>query len=275
MNEFKVNDPYKSFLKTVLREKANELRQRYLPGGPPYDPTLVADGLGVEVQECVLTGIDGYVEIKDGKYTAVISQHAKPTRKRFTLAHELCHVLLMQQADKGKPFQLVRYRTNGKLPGLHQDPVEESLCNYFAGELLIPLSQVKSRIRNCRIAPESIFKLASDFHVSTQAAAVNIIKAQKRVTACSFWNLESLWPMPSWWIGVKTPHKSEMEMLESLVGERIHITQIWESYANKRQHFIVSVAPTPGMQYAMVLIERLENNKKTKFQSSRYRSTGP
>ncbi len=88
--------------------------------------------MGVEVRECDLKGIDGYVEVVGGKYVASISRRINPGRQRFTLGHELCHVVLMKQAEDGKPLPLVRYRTKGGLPGLHQDPQEEALCNYFA-----------------------------------------------------------------------------------------------------------------------------------------------
>lgn len=250
-----VSTVYRERLRRVLQLNAWELLRKYAPGGPPYDPRLVAQGMQVDVQETELAGIEGYIEMKDGRYVAVISKSAQERRRRFTLAHELCHVLLMRKAEDGRPVRLIRFRTNGNLPGLHQDPVEESLCNYFAGELLMPSNEIRTRLSERMLEPVTILDLAADYEVSIQAAAIQIVRELKsQVIACSLWNLESLWPVPVWWTGFETQYQSELQRLESLAEEKAELIEIWQSYSGRRQRVKIMVTPTPAMRYAIILI---------------------
>jgi len=230
-----------SSLYSAVRNHAQELVARH-DGGPPYDPYLVAEQLDIEVVEELLVGIDGYVEIKDGRYYVGISSSTPAVRKRFTLAHELCHVWLMNQAANGCPAPLIRYRTGKNLPSLHQDPLEESLCNFFASELLIPSEQVESRFAGKTIAPRTIFKLARDYRVSKQTVAIKLTRVFKhQVVACSLWSLKSLWPLPMWWLGVKAT-KHEMDLLEELVGEGAPTMDLWSDYGKAKNPVVVESA---------------------------------
>lgn len=252
-----VSTEYHDRLRKALRSCARNLLRKYAPDGPPYDPFLVAQGLHVDVQDTELAGIEGYIETKDGRYVASISTNAQETRRRFTLAHELCHVLLMRKAEDGKPVRLIRFRANGNLPGLHQDPVEESLCNYFAGELLMPSDEIHMRLLDNAIEPTMILDFARDYHVSHQAAAIQIVRVLKdRLISCSFWNLESLWPLPIWWSGFKTQYRGELQRLEGLVERRTELTDVWLSYGGRRQRVKIMIAPTPAKRFAMVLVMR-------------------
>jgi hypothetical protein len=252
-----VSTEYHERLRKALKCRARDLLCKYTPEGPPYDPYLVAHGLGVDVQDTDITGIEGFIETRNGRYVASISTGADETRRRFTLAHELCHVLLMRTAEDGRPVNLIRFRANGNLPGLHQDPVEESLCNYFAGELLMPSDEIRNRLLGQKVVPATILDFAREYDVSQQAAAIQIVKVLKdRLIACSFWNLQSLWPMPLWWTGFKTQYQSELRRLEGLVERRSEVTEVWESYGGRRQQVTVMITPTPAKRYALILIVR-------------------
>jgi hypothetical protein len=252
-----VSTEYQERLRQALRNCARELLHKYAPDGPPYDPYMVADGLRVDVKDTELAGIEGFIETKNGRYVASISTGAHETRRRFTLAHELCHVLLMRKAEGGTPVNLIRFRANGNLPGLHQDPVEESLCNYFAGELLMPSDEIHKRLLRQSVEPTTILDFASDYQVSHQAAAIQIVKVLKdRIIACSFWNLQSLWPMPLWWTGFRTQHQAELRRLEGLVERKTEVIEVWQSYGGKRQRVKIMITPTPAKRFAMILVMR-------------------
>jgi IrrE N-terminal-like domain len=252
-----VSTEYHERLRKALRIRARDLLRKYAPVGPPYDPYLVARGLGVDVQDTEIAGIEGFIETRNGRYVASISTGANETRRRFTLAHELCHVLLMRTAEDGKPVNLIRFRANGNLPGLHQDPVEESLCNYFAGELLMPSDEICKRLMGQKVVPATILDFARDYDVSQQAAAIQIVKVLRdRLIACSFWNLQSLWPMPLWWTGLRTQYQSELRCLEGLVERSSEIIEVWESYGGRRQRVTVMVTPTPAKRYALILVAK-------------------
>jgi hypothetical protein len=255
-----VSTLYQERLKRALKQCARELVRKYGPSAPPYDPQLVAQGMRVDVRQAELTGIEGYIETYGGRYVAVISTKAQETRRRFTLAHELCHVLFMRKADGGRPVRLVRFRANGTLPGLHQDPVEESLCNYFAGELLMPSDEIRGRVPPGVVSPLTILEAASKYEVSQQAAAIQVARALKdEVIACSLWNLQSLWPVPVWWTGFRTQYPSDLKKLEDLVGKKAELVQMWASYGGRKQPAKIMVTPTPAMRYAMILVVKNSN----------------
>ena len=244
-------------LKKALRSCAQNLLQQYGSDGPPYDPHRIAKVLKVDVHETRLAGVEGYVETIDSKYVATISTDAAETRRRFTLAHELCHVVLMRKAERGTPVRLIRFRSNGTLPGLHQDPVEESLCNYFAAELLMPSDEIRLRLAVHPIDPMTIMDIANAYNVSIQSAAIQTVSVLKdRLIACSFWNLDSLWPLPIWWTGLKTNQEDEIRKLEKLAETRSEQVEIWSAYAGRKRSVKIEVTPTPAMHFAMMLIKK-------------------
>ena len=245
-------------LKVFLAGEASRLRLSCGLHAPPYDLYSVADLLEVQVEERFIPDFDGYIEVRDKKYVAVISTKKHPTRQRFTLGHELGHVVLMKFMEKEGAPPRTRYRTSRKVPTLHQDPVEESLCNFFAGELLMPHDEVKNRLGKTGVGPETIFRLAKEFDVSIQAAAVNVVKTKKRIVACTLWSLDSLWPLPVWWVGTKTKLVSELKALEYLVGKRQDWIDLWESYGEKDCQFQIRVAPSPERRFALIVISSFE-----------------
>lgn len=252
-----VSTKHQEQLKLVLKKSAQALLATYAPTGPPYDPKLIAEKLGVAVHEKELSGVEGYLDTSEGRYIAVISSTAKETRRRFTLAHELCHFLLMRRAEDGKPVRLIRFRSNGSLPGLHHDPVEESLCDYFASELLMPSDEISKLLAGREIDPTSIYEIAEHYQVSVQAAAIQIVRALgEHLLACSFWNLESLWPIPVWWTGCRTRHTRELRQLEVLAEQKTDRVELWGTYAGKYQQVKITVMPTPRLRFAMILVTK-------------------
>lgn len=73
--------------------------------------------------------------LKQGGYVVTLSQKASPERRRFTLAHEIGHTLLLEDP---------RFANGGQC-GAPSDGVEE-LCNFVASELLIPDHLIRRKI---------------------------------------------------------------------------------------------------------------------------------
>jgi len=248
-----------------LRETACELRRRYGPDGPPYDPFLIARRLGVRVTHAALDGTDGYVQVRDGQWHAVISSRSNLARQRFTLGHELGHVILMRGAQRGEFRCLTRYRTHEFAPGVHQDPLEEALCNAFADELLLPADEILDRFGLDRSNPASVvpcvvFEVARAFGVSVQAAAVKVVKMLgARRTGCCLWDLETLWPVALWWTGLRLPYTRNREKLQSLIGMSVKSrTSVMELWKAKEYWTKVQTAITPRGRFALVLLRRVD-----------------
>jgi Zn-dependent peptidase ImmA (M78 family) len=253
---------HENWLKAEMERQARRLLDKYQRSYPPYDPLAIAEALGVEVIETNLPGLEGCVELKDGRYVAQVSCDSVETRKRFTVAHELGHVLLMREAAEGKPVNLVRYRTNGCPPGLHQDPVEESICNRFASELLLPSDEVKRKLfegkegRRASMPDARLIRvLASRYNVSSMVAAGQVVRALGHTrAACSLWSLDTPWPMPHWWIGIKTKDKADLKALEALAKDRAKAEEVWPTFNGKRQSVRIKVSPHLDMKATTILI---------------------
>ena len=73
-------------------------------------------------------GKSGECQIFDGKYTIYVNADEPPERQRFTVAHELGHILL---GHVGK------YKLVNREPGPDDNPIEQA-ANVFAVRLLAP-----------------------------------------------------------------------------------------------------------------------------------------
>jgi len=246
--------------KRFVREVARDIRRRYGFEAPPHDPYAIAERMGVVVREELLSGVDGYIRSTGAKWEAVISPAAAPERRRFTLAHELGHVILLRAADAGYARHLMRFRVVGFHPELHEDPMEEALCNAFASELLLPAEDIRKKLRRGLNLPIEIPQLASEYFVSLHAASTGVVNVlgPKR-TALSLWRGDSLWPLPVWWVGVKTRLRAERSQLESLVGKlagsRDAASWTWESFNRKKVPVRITVAPL-SYRYAVLYLKR-------------------
>ena len=63
---------YRLYLNTV-QDWAYCFQRELFPGGAPYDPFLLADHLGVRINEIDLHGLDGYVESRGNDYQIFLS----------------------------------------------------------------------------------------------------------------------------------------------------------------------------------------------------------
>jgi hypothetical protein len=120
----------------------------------------------------------------------------------------------------------------------------------------MPSSEVSTWVNNRPLIPQTIFKLANIYRVSTQAAVVQLMKVVKRKKfGFVFWNLESLWPMPLWWYGLKTTQRAELQMLESIAGSGEDYLDLWETYGGQRQRVKIQCSPTPERRFSIMVIK--------------------
>lgn len=110
---------------------------------------------------------DGLQTSISGKPVIVVSANWPGDRQRFTLAHELGHLILQ-----------------GRLSG---DLEEEQACNRFASAFLIPASSIRQQLgtRRHKLEPQELYLLKHDYGLSMQgclyrAADLNIITERVR-----------------------------------------------------------------------------------------------
>jgi len=102
----------------------------------------------------------GLFELPHGERIIKLNAESPPNRKRFTLAHEIGHLLL------GKPGLRGSCGSNRAL---------ERRCDGIAAELLMPTDEAVPFIKNLgKPSPEKLRTMASRFEVSLQAAAFRV-----------------------------------------------------------------------------------------------------
>lgn len=116
----------------------------------------------------------------NGEWVIVVNKTHGPTRKRFTIAHELGHLLLhafkTPHADRRYRFRDARSSEGSAF--------EEIQANQFAAELLMPRRMLMREVQNVDIDPaeeahqerfEALVKeLAERYEVSRQAMSIRL-----------------------------------------------------------------------------------------------------
>lgn len=144
----------------------------------PVDPVALAERLGVEVRpEIAADDVSGGLyHIEGGAVIGVNASH-HPNRQRFTVAHELGHWILHDQADF-VDHGYVMDGTRAKTPRFMRNQlsseavdVKEMEANAFAASLLMPRAFLAKAVRDLQlpVRSEEVENLARQFKVSQQA----------------------------------------------------------------------------------------------------------
>jgi len=129
----------------------------------PQGPEALSRHLKVRVETGVLSGCEGWC-IRRGEHAIIrINAASAATRQRFTLAHELAHLILGTRPDVlREPFRSVT--------------AEEKAADQLASELLIPDERARAFLgRTLPIDAKRIERLALMANVSSVMAACRIV----------------------------------------------------------------------------------------------------
>jgi len=156
----------------LARRKAQEvLRQGKIKSAPVPVETL-ARLLGAAIRLEPFPGeLSGMVMRRpDGTAVIGVNSIEGPTRQRFTIAHELGHLLMHRDED---------VHVDERFPFAFRDPKsskaiddKEIEANQFAAELLMPESLLRKDLKDVDLDIETddmVAKLAAKYQVSTQA----------------------------------------------------------------------------------------------------------
>ncbi len=138
-------------------EKAVELLLcRFRPGTEPLETITRQLGVAQIVREPL--PFDGGVYEVNGKRLIKLNSLAVPVRQKFTLAHELGHLILE--------------RTLKAATDCTSDEQLERACDIIAAELLMPAVEARALAEELgRQSPEKLSKVANHFGVSLRTAA--------------------------------------------------------------------------------------------------------
>lgn len=177
--------------KKQIRSVVARLMEEHSLASAPVDVEVLAGKLGarvmkVETDDDELSGFL-YRDPQSGQAVIGINKSHSPTRQRFTLAHEIGHLVLHSFDDLhydrkgyGSEFGRVRKRDASSSTGENRDEVE---ANFFAAELLMPEGLLSHELesRGMHDFLESDFDsavklLAKQFKVSPQSLTVRLVQ---------------------------------------------------------------------------------------------------
>lgn len=139
---------------------------------PPVDLKKIVEAKGYEYMEVDTfpDEVSALFIAKDGKNYAFVNSRHHPNRRRFSLAHELGHIILRHDVEDleevpsiDAPPESMRHYSSG-------DPREKE-ANIFASALLMPIEMLKKE----HAKGADIEKLAAVFAVSQQAMTIAVM----------------------------------------------------------------------------------------------------
>jgi Zn-dependent peptidase ImmA (M78 family) len=116
------------------KQTAEEVLKENYVTTPPVPVVEIAKNYGYQVIEGELpSNIAGLVDLE--RHIIYVNQFDSPTRKAFTIAHELGHIKLHADLLQKNPDMTILYR---RPLGKKDDKTEEQEANCFAASLLVP-----------------------------------------------------------------------------------------------------------------------------------------
>ncbi len=186
------------------------------------------------------THLDGQLlELDRGEYEVILSRNAPSSRKRFTLAHEIAHVLLAKEKDM-----------EGLACG---DGYLEDRCNAIASEILMPRKFLR-KFLTTDITVETLLEVAKLFGCSLEAAGWKILNEGFARGTFLIWSIKKL---------------GEERVLELMAGPQSFGLQIpfkrgtllypkdalWRACMGEHSG-LVNVAPLPGFRGEFIRLNK-------------------
>jgi Zn-dependent peptidase ImmA (M78 family) len=142
---------------------------------PPVPVERITQAHGIEVRTTDLGEVSGLVVRRGGTIVIGVNKTESPTRRRFTMAHELAHALLHQgeEVHYDRDFR-VNLRSGTSSLGVN---VEEVEANFFAACLLMPRAFLEADPAAALVDVENaaaVAKLAKRYNVSPHAMSIRL-----------------------------------------------------------------------------------------------------
>ncbi len=168
-----------------IERRANEILANAGAFEVPVNLSKVARALGVIVHfDALEDKVSGVLVVKGAERNVLINAGHHSNRQRFSLAHELGHLVLHDsEGDRlfidtnMRVYQRVGASTDDAYnqPGSTTSPQEEKEANQFASSLLMPGELVQRAAQDLDLSDESdVAYLARLFQVSDQAMAIRL-----------------------------------------------------------------------------------------------------
>ncbi len=218
----------------------------------PVDLVSAAKYLGIDqVIEVQTTSFDGLLSVtKSGTYIVNIRSDQSPTRKRFTLAHEVGHLVLNRslRADENIPRteRLVCTATSA------EEKAEERLCDIVATELIMPCGAFLKVMEETGVCASTVPIIAKHFGVSLQAACRRILALLSYDIGMGVWtkNSEDGRLIPQWYFTRKGSVRPEYVIEAGKPGSSSFSDRTvrgwqWIPLHGRMDRYYVDISPLP------------------------------
>lgn len=164
---------------SLIKKKASELLERSDIKSAPIPIEKMAELVGATIRYKPLDNdLSGMVQRVD-ETTAIIginSTHSE-VRKRFSIAHEIGHLLLHDEnlhVDE-KVRSVAQFRNEYSSLGVDDGEIE---ANQFAAEILMPESLLRKDLEKMqfRSPEEAVEELATSYNVSIQSMTIRLTR---------------------------------------------------------------------------------------------------
>jgi len=140
-------------------------------------------------------------------------------RKRFSIAHELGHLLM------GHIASILKVCSVDDMMNWYQSS-QETQANFFASELILPTKLVRSRCDIGNISFEPIKQIATDFRASLTGTAIKFVRLCPEKCAIVYstkGKIKWFYKSPDWWPFIHRDKKLDRRTLayDFFVGEPI------------------------------------------------------
>lgn len=239
-----VSDPF-----AWIERKARDIVLRAMEEGwtgPPYDPFKLADSLSVELVARQDLDDARLVSTVTGSPRIEFNPQRRPARVRFSVAHELGHLLFEDYADRP------RFRDVAERRG--DDWQLEILCNIAAAEFLMPPGALPIEEAD-DLDLARLLEQRARLGVSTEALLRRVVRltrrsvalfAAARIDSSSRFRIDYVVPSRAW----KAPVAAGDEVTDSImmactaVGYSDHREELWNNVPVQVQ--AVGIPPYPG-----------------------------
>jgi Zn-dependent peptidase ImmA (M78 family) len=152
-----------------IRKAAIELLKNCRINDPPVDLRIITDKLGLLYEEVDYfdEDVDSLIIPVDDRVVAAVNLKQSRVRRRFSLAHEICHFLHHKDRSLLEEPRTIDSPETWDESTAGKDPFEAE-ADIFAGELLVPLPMLKKAYRPGHTAAD----LARIFDVSEAVASI-------------------------------------------------------------------------------------------------------
>ena len=247
----------------AITERARQLVVQGMDAGwsgPPYDPLLLADIIGLEVHPTEGVRDAQTVPTSKGRMRVDFNPGRPRARVRFSIAHEIAHSLF---PDCGE-----RIRERAAYHDLRGDDWQlETLCNIAAGEIVMPLGSLPESDLSA-LSIEHLVDLRRRYEVSMEAllnrlvrvtdAAVAMFAASRTGDAADrhSYSIEYAVASGRWSVShLRGHHLASTSVVGrcTAIGMADEATEHWPTIAGASSVQCVAVQPHPGSIYPRVV----------------------